>query len=134
MLDLDKLRTNTAAETDGAWFTLTCGMRVKIARATQHVLTQFLSTELGPEHTQALRKGKLSPDILQRASAIATARACLRDWEPVEYAGAPFLFTTENADKLLRDDSLHDIREEIARLADSEMAFRESFLKDAEKN
>jgi hypothetical protein len=134
MLNLDKLRTDTAAETEGAWFTLTCGMRVKVARATQHVLTHYLSAELGPEQTQALRKGKLSAEALQRASAIATARACIRDWEPVEYAGGPFPFSPENADKLLRDDSLHDIREEIARFADSEVAFRESFLKDAEKN
>ncbi len=134
MLNLDGLRVDTQAETAGAWFTLSCGMRVKIARASEHALTAELREELGEDGLQSLRKGKLTADELRRAQTIAVGRACVREWEPVNAYGGEFAFSRDSLLKLLRDDGLHDIRDEIGRLADSSIAFRESFLRDAEKN
>lgn len=134
MLNLDQLRVDTKAESEGAWFTLTCGMRVKLARASEHAVSAAVRDELGDEGLLALRKGKLSAEQLKRVQNIAIGRASVRDWEPVDCYGGEFLFSQDNLLRLLRDDGLHDIRDEIGRLADSSMSFREAFLRDAEKN
>jgi len=134
MLDLDKLRTDTAAESEGAWFTLGNGMRVKIARLNEHTIGDVIRSELGPEKVKLARDGKLADTLYSRARRIAIGLTSVRDWEPVQYQGGEFAFSPDNLGTLLRDDALHDIRDGIATIAESEAAFRESFLKDAEKN
>lgn len=134
MLNLDSLRTDPKSESEGAWFTLANGMRVKIARASEHAIGDHLRAELGAERLTALRKGTLGDAEFGRVRRIAVAMACTRDWEPVQYAGAEFKFSPENLSTLVHDEALHDIRDGIALIADSDVAFRESFLRDAEKN
>lgn len=134
MLNLDKLRTDTVAETDGAWFTLGNGMRVKIARLNEHAIGDAIREELGPAGVKSARDGKLADTVYARARRIAIGLTSVRDWEPVQYQGGEFGFSPSNLSALLRDDALHDIRDGIATIAESEAAFRESFLKDAEKN
>lgn len=134
MLNLDKQRTDTGAESGGAWFTLIGGMRVKVARVDETALSDALGKELGLEGLKAARDGKLPDRDFARARNIAIGLLCLKDWEPVELAGAEFPFSDDNRQTLLRDDSLHDIRDGIAQIAQSQAAFREAFLKDAEKN
>lgn len=134
MLDLDKLRTDTAAETDGAWFTLGNGMRVKIARINEHTIGDAIRAELGPANVKLAREGKLADALYSRVRRIAIGMTSVRDWEPVQYQGREFSFSPDNLGTLMRDDALHDIRDGIAAIAESEAAFRESFLKDAEKN
>lgn len=134
MLNLDKLRTDTAAETEGAWFTLGNGFRAKIARLNEHAVGERMREELGPANLKLARDGKL-PDVdYLRARRIAIGISCVRDFDPVTYQGGEFGYSPENLATLMRDDALHDIRDGIAVIAESEVAFRESFLKDAEKN
>lgn len=134
MLNLDKLRTDTVAEADGAWFTLSMGFRARIARLNHHTVGELTRQELGPANLKLLRDQKLADSVYLRARMIAIGLACVRDFEPVQYQGREVAYSAENLGSLLRDDALHDIRDGIAMIAESDVAFRESFLSDAEKN
>lgn len=134
MLKLDALKTDAVAEKDGHWFTLTCGMKVRIARTGTAAYRDKMQQLLEP-HTADIRAKKAIPDeVWNKITIQALAEAVIKDWEPVEYEGKKFEYSSKNAVTLLSDPGLHDIRDEIANIASNAESFRASNLAAAVKN
>ncbi len=134
MIDLDALKTDPKAESEGKPFTLRCGMKVTIARANTPNYRQKLAELMSPYFGLIRAKKPLPDGVYADITIKVIASAVILDWEPVSYGGDKFEYSPENAEKLLRDPKLHDIVEEISEISGSADAFREQMLVDAEKN
>lgn len=134
MINLDDFAVDVKAEADGREFTLRCGMVMTIARSTSLGYQQAMR-ELMEPYLPALRAKKpIGAQVLEDIGIKAMASKLILGWQPVSYKGERFEYSAENAEILLRDERLHDIREEISQIAGSADAFRETLLKESEKN
>lgn len=121
-LDLKKsFGTDKALETDGKWFDIGDGARLKIARSNNHVYREELARLLQPYRATA-RAGVLKPAVLDPAMTRALARGVLKDWEGVSVGEKVVKYSEEAAERLMTD--FPDFRELVSELAEQ----RESYL------
>lgn len=134
MINLDDFATDPKAEAGGKVFTLKCGVKMTIARANSPGYIAKVQELMQPYVPTLRMKKPLPPGAFEDITVKAMASGMIRGWEPFEYMGAEFPYSPENAEILLLDERLHDIREEIAEIAGSADSYREQLLVEAEKN
>ncbi len=120
-LDLQaRFGTDKAAESDGKWFDVGDGARLKVARSNNPTYRRELARLLTP-HRAAVRAGTIQPEILDPAICRALARGVLKDWEGLVIGGKVVKYSEEAAEKVLLD--YPDFRDLVSELAEQREAY-----------
>ena len=120
-MDLAKtFGTDKALESEGVWFDVGDGARLKIARSNNPQYRTELSRLLKP-HRAAARAGNLDPDVFQGIVVEAMSIAILKDWEGIALDGEPVAYSRAAAAKAMGD--FPDFRTLVEGLADQRDAY-----------
>ncbi len=125
--------TDPVAEVEGIWVTdLVDGFDVKIAR-WQNAKHREVIRRVSKPYEQQLERGTLSDKVGTELMIQGIATAIVTGWNGAEDAdGNPLEFTYENVVQLLTD--LPDLREEIAKFAQTQDLYRVQSIEEAVKN
>lgn len=134
MPKLSALYQDLQLERDGAWFEHHSGARFKVARSNSSAYEEARRLALEP-YIERARRQRISEEELREILTPAFAAHLLRGWEQVDDdAGQPLPCTPENAERVLRDERLRDLREWLFDCSDRAAAYRARAAEDARGN
>lgn len=101
MADVKKLfGTDPTKETEGVWYDMAEGLRMKIARIGNPQYQKRFQA-LSKPHRRAIRRGTLSDDVAEKLMIKCLAETIVLDWEGVEDEGKEIPYSTEAVIELL---------------------------------
>lgn len=126
-INIAEYATDIDAEDQGAWQTLECGVRMKLARMGNREYSRRLIAYL-----EATRDKPA--DNSEGAVAELYADTLIKDWDEFDWDTEPFPYSPENARRLMTDKSLRHIHRDILAKASSAQAYRLATIEAGAKN
>lgn len=121
------------AEESGVWQEMRGGVRMRIARWGNPAFARRFEELMRP-HRRGGDDATLTPDEDRELMATLIAETIVTGWEGVERDGKVLQHSTKACKALLLDPRLHDLRTEIARLAQRAEHYRLQAVEADAKN
>lgn len=138
----DRFKTDQDKEESGVWTNFGGGdpdanppvpdIKVRIRRLKSKASIEA-RRELDKPHTNEIRRGALSNDLLEDLLLKQLSRGVIADWSGItDENGTPLNYSPDNAYRILKD--LPDFRDEIIAIAMAADAFKDDVDKTTEAN
>lgn len=130
-MDIRKLATDEALETEGVWQPIGEGAEVKVARFGNPKSARLFQRYTRPYRRQ-IDNGTMDPKKQEEILARVMAESVLLDWRGFHLGDEEVEYSTERAFEFLRD--YRELRELVKDYAEDAEAYRQESLEDAEGN
>ena len=144
---LDIFGVDIKAERTGTWVNFAPDVDFLIARR-QNPNHRAVMDQLSRDYVNEIAAGTIDRDVMRSITDRAIARAVWLGWRTqadgkdgtpafvkhITIGDKKITYSEDAAFEILQDERLHDMREAILRIADSQETFRIKAIKEAEKN